>query len=52
MHHGKTVGIAAAFATAAALIGVAAGGYVTVPWSFFSTGDVDELYAVGKLAQG
>ncbi|ACU72421.1 peptidase C1A papain [Catenulispora acidiphila DSM 44928] len=30
----------------------AADGYVTVPWSFFSTGDVDELYAVGKLTQG
>jgi C1A family cysteine protease len=31
--------------------GWADGGYVNVPWSFFTTGDVDELYAVGKLAQ-
>ncbi|MEY9856172.1 C1A family cysteine protease [Catenulispora sp. GAS73] len=27
-------------------------GYVNVPWSFFTTGDVDELYSVGKLVQG
>jgi C1A family cysteine protease len=27
-------------------------GYVNVPWSFFTTGDVDEVYAVGKLVQG
>ncbi|MBS2533906.1 C1 family peptidase [Catenulispora sp. NF23] len=26
-------------------------GYVNVPWSFFTTGDVDELYSVGTLAQ-
>ena len=26
-------------------------GYVNVPWSFFTTGDVDEVYAVGKLVQ-
>ena len=26
-------------------------GFVNVPWSFFTTGDVDEVYAVGKLAQ-
>ena len=26
-------------------------GYVNVPWSFFTTGDVDELYSVGKLVQ-
>ncbi|MFF4934851.1 C1 family peptidase [Streptomyces griseofuscus] len=26
------------------------GGFVTVPWSFFSTGDVDEVHAVGKIA--
>jgi C1A family cysteine protease len=29
-----------------------ANGYVNVPWSFFTTGDVDELYSVGKLVQG
>ncbi|MFF4704701.1 C1 family peptidase [Streptomyces sp. NPDC001288] len=27
-----------------------AGGYLTVPWDFFNTGDVMELHAVGKLA--
>ncbi|MEY9931731.1 C1A family cysteine protease [Catenulispora sp. GP43] len=27
-------------------------GFVNVPWSFFTTGDVDEVYAVGKLVQG
>ncbi|MDH6114681.1 hypothetical protein P3T36_001033 [Kitasatospora sp. MAP12-15] len=27
------------------------GGFVTVPWSFFSTGDVDEIHAVGGLVQ-
>ncbi|RJQ81842.1 peptidase [Pseudonocardiaceae bacterium YIM PH 21723] len=26
-----------------------AGGYFTVPWSFFNTGDVDEIHAMGKL---
>ncbi|MEU8934330.1 C1 family peptidase [Streptomyces sp. NPDC048409] len=26
------------------------GGFFTVPWSFFSTGDVDEIHAVGKIA--
>jgi len=26
-------------------------GFVTVPWSFFSTGDVDEVNAMGKLVQ-
>ncbi|MFJ7962467.1 C1 family peptidase [Streptomyces sp. NPDC096324] len=28
-----------------------AGGYFTVPWSFFDTGDVDEVHAMGKLVQ-
>ncbi|MYW97011.1 C1 family peptidase [Amycolatopsis rubida] len=26
-------------------------GFVTVPWSFFNTGDVDEVNAMGKLVQ-
>ncbi|MEU4089748.1 C1 family peptidase [Streptomyces aureus] len=26
-----------------------AGGFFTVPWSFFNTGDVDEIHAMGKL---
>ncbi|MFC4326327.1 C1 family peptidase [Streptomyces andamanensis] len=26
------------------------GGFFTVPWTFFSTGDVDEIHAVGRLA--
>ncbi|WP_181799477.1 C1 family peptidase [Kitasatospora acidiphila] len=25
------------------------GGFVNVPWSFFNTGDVDEIHAMGKL---
>ncbi|MBD0695814.1 C1 family peptidase [Streptomyces sp. CBMA123] len=32
--------------------GWGAGGFVTVPWSFFDTGDVDEVHAMGKLVQG
>ncbi|WP_072479477.1 C1 family peptidase [Amycolatopsis australiensis] len=28
------------------------GGFVTVPWSFFDTGDVMEIHAMGPLAQG
>ena len=31
--------------------GWGASGFVTVPWSFFSTGDVDEINAMGKLVQ-
>ncbi|GAA2250606.1 hypothetical protein GCM10010430_36810 [Kitasatospora cystarginea] len=27
------------------------GGFVTVPWSFFDTGDVQEVHAMGKLVQ-
>ncbi|MDT8911974.1 C1 family peptidase [Amycolatopsis sp. PS_44_ISF1] len=27
------------------------GGFVTVPWDFFSTGDVDEINAMGALSQ-
>ncbi|WP_042373268.1 C1 family peptidase [Streptacidiphilus neutrinimicus] len=27
------------------------GGFATVPWSFFNTGDVDEINAMGKLVQ-
>jgi C1A family cysteine protease len=27
-----------------------AGGYFTVPWAFFNTGDIMEVHAVGKLA--
>ncbi|WP_410585874.1 C1 family peptidase [Amycolatopsis sp. lyj-23] len=28
------------------------GGFVTVPWSFFDTGDVMEIHSMGPLAQG
>ncbi|SFW74978.1 C1 family peptidase [Amycolatopsis australiensis] len=28
------------------------GGFVTVPWSFFDTGDVMEIHAMGAIAQG
>ena len=28
------------------------GGFFTVPWSFFNTGDVDEIHAMGPLTQG
>ncbi|TDQ00518.1 C1 family peptidase [Labedaea rhizosphaerae] len=28
-----------------------AGGFFTVPWSFFDTGDVNEIHAIGKLVQ-
>lgn len=31
--------------------GWGADGFVTVPWSFFNTGDVDEVNAMGKLVQ-
>ncbi|GAA2741064.1 C1 family peptidase [Kitasatospora cinereorecta] len=27
------------------------GGFFTVPWSFFDTGDVDEVHAMGKIVQ-
>ncbi|MFE0020942.1 C1 family peptidase [Amycolatopsis sp. NPDC059021] len=31
--------------------GWGANGFVTVPWEFFNTGDVDEIHAMGKLVQ-
>ena len=31
--------------------GWGARGFFTVPWSFFNTGDVDEIHAMGKLVK-